>query len=205
MESPFYLLYGQPGREPRLPTDEVLITPVDCRNIDLRDYKEDMTHRFSTAWQLAQVEISKAQGQQKKFHDEGAKQPILQVEDRVFVYNPSKKQGKAYKLARPFMSPCCILKLYNNGADLRLIAKPAAVSIRVSFNRIRMCPKEMADSPVAVQPNSIPSDDSDTVVRVDTSGTEEGNSQQSGTSPELVQLTSETKMCKVQGPWAGQL
>ena len=40
-----------------------------------------------------------------QFHNKGAKQPILQVEDRVFVYNPSKRQGKAYKLARPFMGP----------------------------------------------------------------------------------------------------
>ena len=132
-ESPFYLLYG---RNPRLPTDEVLKTPVDRRNIDLRDYKEEMTHRFSTAWQLAQAEISKAQGWQKKLHDKGAKQPILQVGDRVFVYNPSKKQGKAYKLARSFMGPYRILKLYANGADLRLIAKPAAASIRVSLNWI---------------------------------------------------------------------
>ena len=154
-ESPFYLLYR---RDPRLPTDEVLNVPVDQRNIDLRDYKKEMTHRFSTAWQLAQVEISKAQGRQKKFHDKGAKQPILQVGDRVFVYNPSKKQGKAYKLARPFMGPYQILKLYDNGADLRLISKPAAASIRVSLNRIRMCPKEMADSPVTMQPSPVPSD-----------------------------------------------
>ena len=109
-ESPFYLLYGW---DPCLPTDEVLNVPVDQRNIDLRDYKEEMTHRFSIAWQLAQAEISKAQGRQKKFHDKGVKQPILQVGDRVFVYNPSKKQGKAYKLARPFMGPYWILKLYD--------------------------------------------------------------------------------------------
>ena len=99
-ERPFYLLYGW---DPCLSTDEVLNVPVDQRNIDLRDYKEEMIHHFSTAWQPAQAEISKAQGRQKKFHNKGAKQPILQVGDRVFVYNPSKKQGKAYKLARPFM------------------------------------------------------------------------------------------------------
>ena len=203
-ESPFYLLYG---RDPRLPTDEVLNVPVDRRNIDLRDYKEEMTHRFSTAWQLAQAEISKAQGRQKKFHDKGAKQPILQVGDRVFVYNPAKKQGKAYKLARPFMGPYRILKLYDNGADLRLIAKPAAASIRVSFNRIRMCPKEMADSPVAMEPNLVPTDDSDTVVSVDTSSTDEGDRQpsHSGTSPESVQSTGGMEMGKVQGPWTGRL
>ena len=190
-ESPFYLLYGQ---DPRLPTDKVLNVPVDQRNIDLRDYKEEMTYSFSTAWQLAQAEISKAQGRQKKFHDKGAKQPILQVGDRVFVYNPSKKQGKAYKLARHYMGPYWILKLYDNGADLRLISKPAAASICASLNQIRMSPKEMADSPVAMPPNPVPSDDSNTVASVDTPGTEENESQQSETNPELVQLTSEMEI-----------
>ena len=179
---------------------------MDQRNIDLRDYKEEMTYSFSIAWQLAQAEISKAQGRQKKFHDKGAKQPILQVGDRVFVYNPSKKQGKAYKLARPFMGPYWILKLYDNGAELRSISKPAAAaSIRVSLNRIRMCPKEMADSPVAMPPNPVPSDDSNTVSSADTPGTEENDSQQGETSPELVQSTSEMKIFKEQGPWADPL
>ena len=68
-----------------------------------------------------------------------------------------------------------------------------------------MCPKEMADSPVAMQPNPVPSDDSNTVASVDTPGTEEDDSHQSETSQELVQSTSETEMCKVQGPWAGRL
>ena len=103
------------------------------------------------------------------------------------------------------MGPYRILKLYDNGADLRLISKPAAASIRVSLNQIRMCPKEMADSPVAMPPNPVPSDDLNTVASVDIPGTEEDNSQQSETSPELVQSTSEMEMCKIQGPWAGRL
>ena len=164
-----------------------------------------MTHRFSTAWQLAQAEISKAQGRQKRFHDKEAKQPILQDGDRVFVYSPSRKQGKAYKLARPFMGPYRILKLYTNGADLRLIAKPAAASIRVSLNRIRMCPKEIAESSIALQPNPDPSDDSNAVGNVDTLSTQESDSQPSGTSHEIVESTSETAMCKAQSPWSGRL
>ena len=103
------------------------------------------------------------------------------------------------------MGPYRILKLYDNGADLRLITKPAAASIRVSLNQIRMCPKKIADSLVAMQPNPVLSDDSNTVARADTPSIEESDSQQSGTSPELVQLTSETEMCKVQGPWPGRL
>ena len=157
------------------------------------------------SWQLAQAEISRAQGRQKKFHDREAKQPVLQVGDRVFVYSPSKKQGKAYKLARPFMGPYRVLKLYTNGADLRLIAKPAAASIRVALNRIRICTKEITESSVAVQLNPDPSDNSDRVGSMDTLGAEEGDSQQDGTSQEM-QSTSGTEIPgATQGPWSGLL
>ena len=101
------------------------------------------------------------------------------------------------------MGPYRILKLYTNGADLRLIAKPAAASIHVSLNQIRMCPKDIAESSIAVQPNPEPSDDSNTVGSVDTLGTEEGDSQQGGTSHEI-QSTSGTEMSgAAQGPWSG--
>ena len=103
------------------------------------------------------------------------------------------------------MGPYPILKLYANGADLRLIAKPAAASIHVSLNRIRMCPKEIAESSITVQPNPDPSDDSNTVGSADTLGTKEGDSQQGGTSNKI-QSTSGTEMPgATQGPWSGQL
>ena len=121
------------------------------------------------------------------------------------MYSPSKKQGKAYKLARPFMGPYRILKLYTNGTDLRLTAKPAAASIRVALNQIRMCPKEIAESSVAVQPNPDPSDNSDRDGSMDSLGAEEGDSQQDGTSQEM-QSTSGTEMLRAtQAPWSGRL
>ena len=49
-ESPFHLSYG---RDPCLPTDELLDNPEDRRLIDARDYKEEMSHRFAVAWELA--------------------------------------------------------------------------------------------------------------------------------------------------------
>ena len=59
-----------------------------------------------------------------------------------------------------------------------------------------MCLKEITDPPVAMQPNLVPLYDMNTVVSVDTAGTEEGDIQQSGTSPELVQSTSEQRCVK---------
>ena len=54
-----------------------------------------------------------------------------------------------------------------------------------------MCPKEIAESSVAVQPNPDPSDGSDRVGSMDTLGAEESDSRQDGTSQEM-QSTSGT-------------
>ena len=36
-----------------------------------------------------------------------------------------------------------MIKLYPNGAELKLISKPSAAVIRVSLNQIRLCPTEI--------------------------------------------------------------
>lgn len=60
------------------------------------------------------------------------------------------KQGKAHKFARPFTGPYQVTKLYSIGADLKLISKPAAAVIRISLDRIRLCPSEIG-TPTATE------------------------------------------------------
>ena len=62
-ESPFYLLYG---RDPQLPTDEMLRLPKECYQLDLGDYTEEITSRMSAAWDEAQTQVRKAQKKQKQ-------------------------------------------------------------------------------------------------------------------------------------------
>ena len=94
--------------------------------IDTRDYKEEMSHCIATAWELAQSQVEKAQGHQKFFHDKAAKQPNIKVGDRVFVFHPAKRKGKAYKFSRPFVGPYRLLTLHPNVAEVKLIDKPAS-------------------------------------------------------------------------------
>jgi len=110
-ESLFYLLYG---RDPQLPADEVLTTPDDQCTIDLWDYKTELCHRFTEAWKLAQHEIQKSQKSQKEYHDQRATTLKVCVGDRVFVYTPAEKTGKAYKFACPYKGPYRVLQLYDN-------------------------------------------------------------------------------------------
>ena len=113
--------------------------------INTRDYKEEISHRFATAWELVQSQVEKAQGCQKFFHDKAAKQPDIKVGFRVFVFHPAKRKGKAYKFSRPFVGPYCLLTLHPNGAKVKLTDKPSSQSIWVAPNQIRLCPKEIPD------------------------------------------------------------
>ena len=131
-ESPFFLLYGQ---DLHLPTAEILNVPVDCRPVSLSDYKSDLVKHFSTAWGLAQANICKAQKAQK-FHDRTAKEPPIQVGDRVYIYMPQEKQGKAYKFALPFAGPYRVVEVHPNGVVLQHIEKLNSRQIQVALNRV---------------------------------------------------------------------
>ena len=54
--------------------------------------------------------------------------------------------GKAYRLARPFKGPYWIVRLFANGAEVRLISKLQAGTIHVALNRVRKCPSEIKNA-----------------------------------------------------------
>ena len=71
--------------------------------------------------------------------------PTFVEGDRVFVYMPAARSGKAYKLSRPFHGPYRIVKLYESGADVQPVDNPRIDPIRVAFNRLRVCANEISD------------------------------------------------------------
>ena len=142
-ESPFFLLYG---RDPRPPTESALSPTADRSLTDIDTYKSEVNERLASTWELAREQVEKAQHKQKKQHDRHSRDPGFKVGERVFVYMPAEVRGKAYKFARPFRGPYRILRLFENGAEVRLIDKPKADSIRVALNRVRRCPPEITDS-----------------------------------------------------------
>ena len=101
-ESPFRLLYG---RDPKLPTEDALLCPVDRTQVDLSNYKTKVGLNMAEAWKLAQERISKAQTHQKKQHDKFVKNSKFSEGDAVLLYDPSLKTGKAYKFAKLFRDP----------------------------------------------------------------------------------------------------
>ena len=139
-ESPFFMLYG---RDPMLPTPEALSKPVDRCYMDVDDYCSQLVQNLSESWERARKSIQKAQKLQKKYHDKRVRMPTFTEGCRVFVYMPAARSGKAYKLSRPFHGPYRIVKMHESGADVRPVDRPKEESIRVAFNRLRVCADEI--------------------------------------------------------------
>ena len=139
-ESPFHLLYG---RDPCLPTEEALAMPATRHQFDVGSYQEELVTGLQKAWELARQQVKKAQQRQRRNYDRTAGPVKLRVGDRVYLYIPTAKRGKAHKFARPFRGPYRVVHLYDNGADIRPVDKPQQATTRVSLNRLRKCPKEI--------------------------------------------------------------
>ena len=141
-ESPFFLLYG---RDAQLPTEAALSRPKTRYQVDLDDYKTELVGSLSQAWELARVQVKKAQQKQKKYYDQHTSESRFQLGDRVFVYMPSEKQrkGKAHKFARPFHGPYRVIELTTNDAKVIPVDKPRSPPIFVALDRVRHCPDEL--------------------------------------------------------------
>ena len=140
-ESPFHLLYG---RDPYLPSEQALSAPALREQFDIGSYQEELVMHLQAAWALARSNVKKAQQRQKRNYGRGSSTVSLKVGERVYLHVPSAKRGKAHKFARPFKGPYRILALYENGADIRSIDHPREEPKRVSLNRLRKCPQEIA-------------------------------------------------------------
>jgi hypothetical protein len=125
-ESPFFLMYG---RDPRLPTEAALSPPVPRTQYDLDDYKTKAVRRMSEAWQMAQKKIVIAQRRQSVQHDRHARLSKFCLGDRVFIFNPAMKSGKAHKLSLPFQGPYCVTSVYDTSLDVCPVDRPDAAPI----------------------------------------------------------------------------
>lgn len=156
-ESPFHLLYG---RDPCLPTESALSVPATRQQFEVGSYLEELVTNLQEAWELARQNVKRAQRKQQRNYNRKTKIAPFRVGDRVFLHVPSAKRGKAHKFARPFKGPYRILTLYSNGADIRLVDSPQDQPKRVSLNRLRKCPKQIAGGrDDSVDPSSTEAED----------------------------------------------
>ncbi len=191
-ESPFFLLYG---RDPQLPTEAALNQPKTRYQVDLDDYKLELTDNLTQAWELAQTQIKKAQKYQKVYYDRHAKEPRVCVGDRVFIYMPSAKKGKAHKFARPFHGPFRVIELTANDAKVCPVNHPRADPIFVSLDRVRHCPEEIAPEEFwPSRPDRRKADDTDWSPQIEFTTKEEDEAQD-----------TTVKEAEKISPWEGRL
>ena len=98
-ESPFFLLYG---RDARLPCQDVFSVKRTPYQVDLDDYKTDLTVGLADTWRTAQDHLKSSQKSQKRKYDRHAKERNVRVGDRVMVLMPAEQTGKNLKLHRPY-------------------------------------------------------------------------------------------------------
>lgn len=77
-ESPFDLLYG---RDPQSPREAALNLSPERDQLDVDDYRSDLTQILADAWKLARENIKKAQQHQKQMYDRHAKDPPTKIGD----------------------------------------------------------------------------------------------------------------------------
>lgn len=131
--SPFYLLYG---RDPVLPTEEVLMPAPDQTPVLISEYAEEVAESLQEAWTLARTSVQKAQKKQKASHDRRAATPTYQVGDQVRIFMPAEKQGKNRKFARPYKGPFEVVYVSDTGAEVKEMHRPRAKPFRVAWNRV---------------------------------------------------------------------
>ena len=107
------------------------------------DYKSELVTGLSDVWELAGEKIKVAQQRQKSQYDHKSQELNLKPGDRVMVYMPLEKQGKARKVARPYYGPYRVLQVTPSNVQVRLVDKPTAQAIFVSLDRVRRCYPEL--------------------------------------------------------------
>ena len=141
-ESPFFLLYG---RDARLPCEDVFSARRTPYQVDLDDYKTELTVGLAEAWRTAQDHLKKAQKGQKRAYDRQAKERKVQVGDRVMVLMPAEQTGKNRKLQRLYFGPYRVIEIHPNGVTVVPVDRQKDPQIRVNLDRVTLCYPELPD------------------------------------------------------------
>lgn len=131
------------GREPRLQTETMLCLPSDLALVNTNDY---MTLKITSAWELARDRMKWAQARQKVHHACHPHPQAIREGERVFVNLPAACSGKLYKLCRQFHGPYHIIRVHENGVEVRPVDQPRATTICVTLSCVWWCPKEVLDT-----------------------------------------------------------
>ena len=126
---------------PKLPTPAALSPTVTRAIAELKEYGTELHSRMSEAWELAQLQITRAQKKQKTAYDRGTSGKPFQSGERVFLFKPAEQTGARRKFARPFHGPYRLLEVSSNTARICPVDQPGSKPLLVALSRLRRCPE----------------------------------------------------------------
>ena len=105
-ESPSYLVYGRD-----LSVPNTILTDFKNPTYDsVYDYGQDLQYRLKRMYELVKSNLEKAEEAQMAQQHKKAKQPVLKVDDLVYLYSPFLPQGQSKKLSSFNKGPYKIIK-----------------------------------------------------------------------------------------------
>ena len=76
----------------------------------------ELHSKISEAWEVARLNITRAQKRQKSAYDRSAKESLFRSGERVFLFKPAEQTGVKRKMARPFHRPYRLVEV--DGQDM---------------------------------------------------------------------------------------
>ena len=139
-ERPSFLLFGVDCRSPT----EAAFLPVPKHvPVDIPDYRQELLLSLSSARELAQDSIRRAQKRYKLHYDEKATVPDLKVGEWVLVRFPQEETGRNRKLSRPWHGPYRITERRDPNVSATKVYFPEENAIKVHLARVCRCPREL--------------------------------------------------------------
>ena len=140
--TPFFLTHG---RKMRLPTDLMIPVPLpDSRvgNITTH-FAKTLKETLFTAFHTADNFLDGARKRQKHGYDKWAKEHSFSVGDRVWLFDPTARRGRANKLVLPWVGPYIIKKRFDvdgkTGVTYRIKLENGRRQLVVHHNRLKSC------------------------------------------------------------------
>ena len=100
-ETPFFLMFGRPSREPL----DILLRQEGAKEAgQIIPAKSDMVSRMHTAFSEVKAHLQEAHERQKKHHDKTSKQRTFEVGDEVMLLYERVPEGQTKKLSPPWKS-----------------------------------------------------------------------------------------------------
>ena len=120
--------------------EAAFLTVPECIPVEISDYKQELMLSLSSARELAQQSIRKAQQRCKTQYDKKSMTPDLKIGEWVLVRFPQEETGRNRKLSRPWHGLYRITDRRDPDVSVTKVYFPSEGAIQVYQTRVCKCP-----------------------------------------------------------------